>query len=155
MGPVEQQASGTTQKATVSFKAIEEGVRFILNQPLILATMILDFFATFFASANTLMPIVAVDVLHVGPVEYGWLSSAQAIGAMAAALVISQMRAIRRQGVTFLLAVVAFQPWPSVWREPSFTPCWLSSSLGLPIRSAPSSATPSASFPPQITCAGG
>lgn len=108
MGPVEQQASSTTQKATVSFKAIQEGVRFILNQPLILATMIMDFFATFFASANTLMPIVALDVLHVGPVEYGWLSSAQAIGAMAAALIISQMHDIRKQGMTFLLAVVAF-----------------------------------------------
>ena len=31
----------------------------------------LDFFATFFSSANTLMPIVARDILHVGAVEYG------------------------------------------------------------------------------------
>ena len=108
MGPVEQQKSNTSRNGVVSISAILEGVRFILKQPLILSTMIMDFFATFFASANTLMPIIAVDVLHVGAVAYGWLSSAQAIGAMAAALVISQMHEIRRQGMVFLLAVVVF-----------------------------------------------
>jgi len=109
MGPVEQQkTSNTSRNGAVSLSAISEGVRFILKQPLIISTMILDFFATFFASANTLMPIIAVDVLHVGAIAYGWLSAAQAIGAIVAALIISQMREIRRQGKVFMLAVVAF-----------------------------------------------
>ncbi len=108
MGPVEQINGGSNGKSVVSYSAIAEGVRFILKQPLIFSTMILDFFATFFASANTLMPIIAVDVLHVGAVAYGWLSAAQAIGAMVAALVISQMHQIRRQGAVFLSAVVVF-----------------------------------------------
>ncbi|PWB50573.1 MAG: MFS transporter [Anaerolineales bacterium] len=108
MGPVEQQKTAGAKNGKVSVTAIAEGVRFILNQPLILSTMILDFFATFFASANTLMPIIARDVLHVGAVAYGWLSSAQAIGAMVAALVISQMHQIRRQGMIFLSAVIVF-----------------------------------------------
>ncbi len=108
MGPVEQQKSASARNGKISLAAIKEGIRFILGQPLILSTMILDFFATFFASANTLMPIIAVDVLHVGAVAYGWLSSAQAIGAMAAALVISQMHQIRRQGMIFLWSIVVF-----------------------------------------------
>ncbi len=109
MGSVEQQKSTPANgKSVVSFSSISEGVRFIQQQPLIFSTMTLDFFATFFASANTLMPIIAVDVLHVGAVAYGWLSAAQAIGAMIAALVISQMHAIRRQGPVFLSAVVVF-----------------------------------------------
>jgi MFS family permease len=54
------------------------------------------------------MPIIAVDVLHVGAVAYGWLSAAQAIGAMITALIISQLRDIRRQGAVFLFAVVVF-----------------------------------------------
>jgi len=109
MGPVTQQKSPITNgNRLVSFSSIAEGVRFILGQPLILSTMIVDFFATFFASANTLMPIIAVDVLHVGAVSYGWLSAAQAIGAMVAGLVISQMHQIRRQGAVFLSAVVVF-----------------------------------------------
>jgi MFS family permease len=92
----------------VSLSSISEGVKFILEQPIILSSMILDFFATFFSSANTLMPIVARDVLHVGAVEYGWLSAAQSVGAVVAALAISQMSSIRRQGPVFLISVVVF-----------------------------------------------
>jgi MFS family permease len=108
MGPVEQQKSDIPRNGVVSISAIVEGIRFIRNQPLILSTMILDFFATFFASANTLMPIIAVDVLHVGAVAYGWLSAAQAIGAMIAAVIISQVHEIKHQGKIFLLSVVIF-----------------------------------------------
>ena len=107
MGPVPQQRD-PNKRPEVSLSAIREGVRFILNQPIILATMILDFFATFFSSANTLMPVYARDVLNVGVIQYGWLSAAQAIGAMLAALVVSQLDVIRRQGRVFLWAVVAF-----------------------------------------------
>jgi MFS family permease len=107
MGPVEQQVSAE-KRATVSLSSIREGINFILSQPIILSTMILDFFATFFSSANTLMPIFARDVLKVGAVEYGWLSSAQSIGAVGAALVMSQIGQIRRQGPTFLISVVIF-----------------------------------------------
>jgi MFS family permease len=108
MGPVVQEKSDTRNNGVVSLPAIIEGIRFILGHPLILSTMILDFFATFFASANTLMPIIAIDVLHVGAVQYGWLSAAQAIGSMITALIISQLHEIRRQGPVFLLSVVAF-----------------------------------------------
>jgi MFS family permease len=108
MGPVKQDNTNIPRNRVVSRSAISEGVHFILYQPLILSTMIMDFFATFFASANTLMPIIAVDVLHVGAVAYGWLSAAQAIGAMITAVIISQMHKIRRQGPVFMLAVVVF-----------------------------------------------
>ena len=107
MGQVKQQIQ-PEHHAPVSLEAISEGVRFILGHPIILSTMILDFFATFFSSANTLMPIFARDILHVGVVEYGWLSSAQSIGAVTAALILSQYNEIRRQGPIFLVAVVLF-----------------------------------------------
>ena len=111
IGPVSQgfQAPGPEgRRAAVSLPAILEGVRFILSHPIILSTMVLDFFATFFSSANTLMPIFARDVLLVGAVEYGWLSAAQSVGAVGAALIISQLPAIHRQGPVFLASVVAF-----------------------------------------------
>jgi MFS family permease len=107
MGPVAQQVD-PTRRASVSLAAIREGIQFIISQPIILGTMILDFFATFFASANTLMPIIARDVLKVGAVQYGWLSAAQSIGAVMAALAVSQIEQIRRQGVVFLSSVVVF-----------------------------------------------
>jgi MFS family permease len=107
IGPIPQRTRGSG-RIQVKFADIVEGVRFILGQPVILSSMLLDFFATFFSSANTLMPIFARDILHVGAVEYGWLSAAQSIGAMAAATIISQLKEIRRQGRTLLLSVVAF-----------------------------------------------
>lgn len=107
MGPVAQQ-SDPSRHPQVSLSAIREGVQFILGSPIILSTMILDFFATFFSSANTLLPIYVRDVLNVGVIAYGWLSSAQAIGAMLAALVVSQLTDIRHQGRIFLMALVAF-----------------------------------------------
>jgi MFS family permease len=107
MGRIPQQVA-STQRSVVSLPAIREGIQFIRNHPIILSTMLIDFFATFFSSANTLMPIFARDVLNVGAVEYGWLSAAQSIGAMVAALIVSQLEEIRRQGPVFLVAVIMF-----------------------------------------------
>ncbi len=92
----------------VNISSIKDGLRFIVSKPIILSTMLLDFVATFFASANTLMPFVAQDVLHVGVVAYGWLSAAQSAGAVFAAVIVSQVHQLRRQGVLFLGAVVIF-----------------------------------------------
>jgi MFS family permease len=92
----------------ISLSSIGDGIRFILTKPIIFSTMILDFIATFFASANTLMPFVARDVLKVGVVEYGWLSAAQSVGAVLVALILSQVRVLRRQGPLFLGAVLIF-----------------------------------------------
>lgn len=106
IGDIPQKASARAK--AVSWESIREGILFIWNKPIILSTMLLDFIATFFASANTLMPIVAVDILKVGVVEYGWLSAAQSVGAVIAALIVSQIRELRRQGAVFLGAVVVF-----------------------------------------------
>ncbi|NJC98330.1 MAG: MFS transporter [Anaerolineales bacterium] len=106
IGDVPQKRSQNVK--VVSWTSIREGIQFILNKPIILSTMLLDFVATFFASANTLMPIVARDVLKVGVVEYGWLSAAQSFGAVLAALVVSQIAELRRQGQVFLGSVVVF-----------------------------------------------
>ncbi len=106
IGDVPQKFSEKT--AGVSLQSIREGIHFILSRPIMVSSMLLDFVATFFASANTLMPIIAKDVLNVGVVEYGYLSAAQAVGAVIAALVISQVKELRKQGPLFLGSVVVF-----------------------------------------------
>jgi MFS family permease len=98
----------TKKSSGVNLSATRDGFRFILSRPTILSTMLLDFVATFFASANTMMPIVARDILKVGEVGYGFLSSAQPVGSVLAALIISQIHVLRRQGPIFLWAVVVF-----------------------------------------------
>ena len=101
-------AQETRKSGGVNLAAMKTGFRFIFNRPLILSSMLLDFIATFFASANTMMPIVARDILKVGEVGYGFLSSAQSVGSVLAGLVISQVHHLRRQGPLFLGAVVIF-----------------------------------------------
>jgi len=111
MGHVEQEsasAPGKSRRQSFSFDSIREGIQFIINQPIILSTMLLDFFATFFSSANTLLPFVARDILHVDAVGYGWLSAAQSVGAMSVGLIISQLRVVHNQGRLLLSSVVIF-----------------------------------------------
>lgn len=107
MGDIPQQPQPAGPRVS-GWQSIKEGVQFLSKRPIIFSSMLLDFFATFFSSANTLMPIFAKDILHVGAQGYGWLSAGQSIGATLAALVISQMDQIRRQGPILLGAVVVF-----------------------------------------------
>jgi len=92
----------------VSLSAIKDGVRFIFQRKIILSTMVMDFFATFFASANTMLPIIARDILRVGEIGYGLLGAASSAGSVLAAFVVSQLPNLRRQGPIFLVSVIIF-----------------------------------------------
>ena len=108
LGKVPQSKSIVQKGMRAALLDIRDGVSFIRSQPLILSTMILDFIATFFSSANTLLPYFAQNIIHVGEVAYGWLASAQSVGAVFVGLIVSQYRNIRRQGILLLGSVVVF-----------------------------------------------
>jgi intracellular septation protein A len=108
LGPVPQSRAQVERGMRAAWTDIFDGVKFILNQPLILSTMILDFIATFFASANTLLPFFAQNILHIGEVAYGWLAAAQSIGAVLVGIIASQYHHIRRQGMLLVTSVVVF-----------------------------------------------
>ena len=57
--------------ASIGWRALIDGIRFTFSTRIIMGTMLLDFFATLFASARTMLPIVAGDILGVGAVGYG------------------------------------------------------------------------------------
>ena len=91
-----------------TFRDIREGIEFIKNSPIIFSVMFLDFFGTFFSSANTLLPFVARDILHVGPIQYGWLSASQSIGTVIIGLYLSQKTRLLRQGMLIYISVAMF-----------------------------------------------
>jgi MFS family permease len=96
-------------RSEVSLKAALEGIRFVFGRPLIRGTMLLDAFATFFASATALLPIYAQDVLHVGARGYGLLSSAAAVGAVVTSFVmVGLVERIERRGRAVILAASAY-----------------------------------------------
>jgi len=93
----------------MSLAAAREGLAFVFRSPIIRSTMLLDFFATFFASALALLPIFAQDILHVGARGYGVLAAAPAMGALAAsAAMIPLAHRLTRQGMTLVWAVMAY-----------------------------------------------
>lgn len=108
MGAVPQHQAAARRGLRAALQDMDAGVRFIRGQPLILSSMILDFLATFFASANTLLPYFTQHVLRVGEVAYGWLAAAGSVGAVVVGLVVSQFGRIQRQGQLLLGSVVVF-----------------------------------------------
>jgi MFS family permease len=91
-----------------TFAALREGLRFVFNTPLMVWTMGLDFLATFFSGATSLLPIFADQVLKVGAKGYGILVAAPAIGALAGSLYLSIRPLPSRQGRLFLWSVAAY-----------------------------------------------
>jgi MFS family permease len=88
--------------------SLKEGIRFVFRSPLIVWTMVLDFFATFFSGSMSLLPIFADRVLGVGAAGYGWLRAAPGLGATVASAALALRSVPRRQGRVFLAAVAAY-----------------------------------------------
>ena len=93
------------ERTPVNLRAALEGLRFLRTEPIIMATMLLDFIATFFGSAMTLLPVFAVEILRVGPTQLGFLYAAPSVGAVVAGIVMSFVEKIPRQGRLLLWAV--------------------------------------------------
>ena len=104
-GEVALPASGQHEGVVASAR---EGLRFVFRTPLLVWTMGLDFVATFFSGALSLLPIVADEVLGVGAVGYGWLVAAPAAGALLGSLFTSVRVLPRRQGRVLLWAVAGY-----------------------------------------------
>jgi len=96
------------RREALSFGALQEGLRFVWQTPIIVQTMTLDFAATFFASATLLLPIFAQERLHVGARGYGFLAAAPAIGAVLTALVMARIGSFQKQGRLVVASVAVF-----------------------------------------------
>ncbi len=105
MTPVAQIIS---QKVEFNLTSIKIGLHFVFKTPLIVSSMLLDFFAMFFSSATVLMPIFALDILKVGPEGLGFLYAAPALGAVIAGLFLSAKDKIGNQGKILLVSVAIF-----------------------------------------------
>ncbi len=88
--------------------SLKIGFRFMLSAKVILWTMVLDFFATLFSGAISLLPVVADQILHVGAQGYGWLRSATGAGALLASMITAVYPLPKRQGPLLLWSVAAY-----------------------------------------------
>jgi MFS family permease len=96
------------ERKTLSLQAVFDGFRYMRQSPVIMGAMLMDFFATFFGSASTLLPIIASDVLHVGAEGYGILSAAPSIGSILSGALMTMRPHFRRPGRIMLAAVALY-----------------------------------------------
>ena len=90
----------------VGGREVLEGLRYVLRHRTLLGAISLDLFAVLFGGATALLPIVASDVLQVGPAGLGILRSAPAVGAALTAGALA-LGPVRRQVGRWLFAGVA------------------------------------------------
>lgn len=95
----------SSKTAKVDWASMKEGIKFTFGTRIIRSTMLLDFIATFFASARTMLPIVADDILNAGAQGYGILSTAQAVGSLIAGGILSLRDELDKQGIVLLVSV--------------------------------------------------
>ena len=93
---------------SISWQSVVAGIHFVWNTKLILATITLDLFAVLLGGATYLLPIFALDILHVGNVGLGFLRAADAVGAVCMAILLAHLPPLRRAGVALLWAVAGF-----------------------------------------------
>jgi MFS family permease len=91
-----------------SWLSFLQGVRYLRRQPIILSTMTLDMIAVLFGGAVAMLPVYAKDVLHVGPLGFGWMRAMPSLGAMAMGLMLAVRPPTQRGGHALILAVSAF-----------------------------------------------
>jgi MFS family permease len=91
-----------------SIESVLEGVRFVGRTPMLLGVILLDLLVVLFGGAVALLPVFARSILHVGPEGLGVLRAAPAVGALAAAVVLTRRPLVRRAGRRLLLVVAVF-----------------------------------------------
>lgn len=103
-----KERKGTRSTEPISIKALAAGAKFVWQNQLILAAITLDMFAVLLGGAIALLPIFAKDILHVGPVELGYLQAANSIGALTMAITLAYLPPLRKAGPALLWSVVGF-----------------------------------------------
>ena len=91
-----------------SWRDVLAGAEFIWRKKVILGASSLDLFAVLLGGATALLPIYADQILHVGPIGFGWLRAAPSFGAFAMAMYIAHRAPLRRPGLALLWSVVGF-----------------------------------------------
>jgi MFS family permease len=94
------------KRTSAGFRALADGVRFLRTQPVILAIISLDFFATFFGSPLSLLPIFASTILHVNAQGLGILLAADSLGAVALTPLSGRIGRLVRKALFITLAIL-------------------------------------------------
>lgn len=95
-------------KSSKTWQSVKEGLTYVYQTKEILGALSLDLFAVLFGGAAALIPVFAKDILHVGPIGFGWLNSAIDLGSIITVTTLTIMPLRKKQGKILLMAVAGF-----------------------------------------------
>jgi MFS family permease len=113
----------TTGQAA-SLDSMLAGFRYIWQQKVVLGAISLDLFAVLMGGATALLPVFALDVLHIGEAGLGFLRSATGLGAIPVALYLARFPVKDHAGRILFVFVALFGLFTTIFGLS--TSIWLS-----------------------------
>ncbi|WP_433415147.1 MFS transporter [Microtetraspora malaysiensis] len=88
-------------------RAVVDGLRYIMGNPVVLMSFVVDIIAMAFALPRALYPELAATRFEGSEMAFGWLSASVALGAVVGGVFSGWVGRVRRQGValTFVIAL--------------------------------------------------
>jgi MFS family permease len=102
-----RRAAGAS-RPPMSLEALQGGVRFVWQNPILLTFMAIDFGMNLFSNPRALMPIFARDILGVGAQGLGFLYSATWVGSLVGATLVSRVPRRDKAGWWVLFGVAIY-----------------------------------------------
>jgi MFS family permease len=84
------------------------GIRYVWTNPIVLPSISLDLFIVLTGSVIALLPVYAIDVLHVGPEALGLLRAMPALGGVMMGVALAKFIPTRRTGKRLFIALGIF-----------------------------------------------
>lgn len=97
-----------TNKGQATWESVKEGLRYVFTTKELLGAITLDMFAVLFGGAVAMLPFFAGDILHAGPIGFGWLNAAADIGSFGVILTLTFRPLKKKQGLVLLCVVAGF-----------------------------------------------
>jgi MFS family permease len=91
-----------------TWDSVREGLSFVFNTKEVLGALSLDLFAVLFGGAVAMIPVYARDILHVGPIGFGWLNGASDLGSIIMVVSLTLFPLRKNQGKTLMMVVAGF-----------------------------------------------
>jgi MFS family permease len=92
----------------LDLKTLFSGVTFVARRKVVLGAIVLDMLAVLLGSVMALLPIFARDIYVIGPLGFGILRAAPAIGAIVTGLVLARWPVANRVGRVMFITVTIF-----------------------------------------------
>jgi MFS family permease len=91
-----------------TWESVKEGLKYVITTKELLSALTLDMFAVLFGGAVAMIPFFADQILHVGPIGFGWLNAAGDIGSFGVIITLIFFPLRRKQGLKLLYVVAGY-----------------------------------------------